>query len=594
MKIRRLLSCLAARCAIAAATAIAAAAAPAAEPSVLTFARVSEFVSMDPPQAFDQTSDEVQRQVFSTLLTYAYLERPYKLAPDLLESLPTLGADKLTLTFHLRKGVRFHDNACFPGGKGREMTTDDVLYSLKRYADARLNSKSWFAMEGAVVGLDAYRAATAKAAAGVDLTRSDVAGLHKVDATTFTIKLTHENPLFLFSLTLASTAVVPVEAVQMYKDRIGVNPVGTGPFSLQGPVDRKATLHFVRNPNYYRTYPVAGAPGDAEKGLLKDAGKRLPLVDAIDMPLIEESQPAALKFLRGEIDWRGLDRANFSKMVVRTPDGQFRLGDEFASRFRIYWVVGTDEQFLQLNMKDPVLGGNKLLRQALASALDVQALIDTLFNGRERRVESIVPYDLPGNERESGAVTNHHDLARAKKLLADAGYPNGQGLPPITILFPDTGADEHNMFDLLRAQFAAAGVRLKGDFMDEPTFLKAVGGGNFQVALYGWFADYPDPEEFFQLFISKNVAPGPNYGDYSNPAYDKAYEAMRLMPNGPQRLDYIRAMNALIKDDVPVILVYDTMRFGVLQNWVGNFKRNLMLEEHMYLSVDMAAKKKGL
>jgi oligopeptide transport system substrate-binding protein len=577
----------------AAACGLAALSAHAAEPSVLTFARIGQFVSMDPPQAFDRLSDEVERQVFSTLLTYSYLERPYKLAPDLLESLPTLGADKLTYTFHLRKGVRFHDNACFPGGKGRELTTDDVLYSLKRYADARLNVKSWFAMEGAVVGLDAYHAATAKAAPGADLTGTDVAGLHKVDATTFTIKLVRDNPLFLFSLVLASTGVVPVEAVQMYKDRIGVNPVGTGPFSLQGPVDRKSTLHFVRNPNYYRNYPTVGAPGDAEKGLLKDAGKRLPMVDAIDMPLMEESQPAALKFLRGEIDWRSLDRANFTKMVVRVPDGQFRLGDDYASRFKLYWVVGTDEQYLQLNLKDPLLGGNKLLRQALASTLDVKALIDTLYNGRQRPLESIVPYDLPGNERESGAVTNHHDLARARKLLADAGYPDGKGLPPLSIALPDTNVDMHNLFDLLRAQFAAVGIQLKADFMDAPSFVKALSGGNFQVATSGWNADYPDPENFFQLLTSKNVAPGPNYGSYSNPAYDKAYDAMRLMTNGPQRLDYIRSMNAMIKEDVPLILVYNSLKFGVLQNWVGNFKRNLMVQEHMYLSVDAAAKKKG-
>jgi ABC-type transport system substrate-binding protein len=566
----------------------------AAAPSVLTFARSSSFESMDPPRAFDQVSDEVQRQVYSTLLIYAYLERPYKLEPDLLESMPTVGADKLTYTFHLRKGVRFQDNACFPGGKGREMTADDVLFSLKRYADARLNSKSWFAMEGGVVGLDAYRAATAKAAPGADWTGTDVAGLHKVDAYTFTIKLTHENPLFLFSLAMPSTGVVPVEAVQMYKDRFGVNPVGTGPFSLQGPVDRKATLHFVKNPNYYRVYPSVGAPGDAEKGLLKDAGKRLPLVDAIDMPLIEESQPAALKFLRGEIDWRALDRANFTKMVVHTPDGQFHLNDEFARKFNIYWAVGTDSIFIQLNMKDPLLGRNKLLRQALAYAIDQQAIIDVLFNGRQRRLESIVPYDLPGNERETGAVNYRHDVAHAKKLLAEAGYPNGQGLPPIAIAFPASSADEHNLFDLLRAQFAAVGVQLKGEFMDTPTFIKAIEGGNFQMSYYGWVADYPDPEDFYQLLYSKNVAPGPNVGSYTNPAYDKAYEAMRLMPNGPQRLDYIRAMNALIKEDVPDILVYDTLRFGTLQKWVGNFKRNLFLQEHMFLSVDMAAKQKGL
>src|SRR4051812_13343310 len=148
--------------------AFAAVSAPAAKPSVLAVARVAQFDTLDPPRQFDFYSDQVLRQVYSTLLTYSYLERPYKLEPDLLEAMPVLGADKVTWTFRLRQGVRFVDNACFPGGRGRELTSEDVLYSLKRYADANVNNKSFFAMQGAVVGLDDFRAATAKAGPGVD------------------------------------------------------------------------------------------------------------------------------------------------------------------------------------------------------------------------------------------------------------------------------------------------------------------------------------------------------------------------------------------------------------------------------------------
>ena len=158
-------------------------AARAQEPSVLTEPRTAQFETLDPPRGFDGNNDLLMRQVYSTLLTYAYLERPYKLEPDLLEAMPMLAADQVTYTFRLRKGVRFVDNPCFAGGKGRELTSDDVLYSLKRYADGNLNNRSWFAMQGAVVGLDDYRAATIKAGPAADLTAADVAGLHKVDAT---------------------------------------------------------------------------------------------------------------------------------------------------------------------------------------------------------------------------------------------------------------------------------------------------------------------------------------------------------------------------------------------------------------------------
>ena len=568
--------------------------APAQEPSVLTVPRLDEFETMDPPGAFDEKSEQVQRQVYGTLLTYAYLERPYRLVPDLAEAMPTLSADRLTYTFRLRQGVRFHDNPCFAGGKGREMTADDVLYSLKRYADANVNRHSWFAMAGAVAGLDAYHAATLKAGPTADLTATEVAGLRRIDAHTLSITLTRPNPLFLFSLALTSTAVVPAEAVRFYKDRFGVNPVGTGPFMINGPLDRKATLHFVRNPSYYGVYPSVGAPGDAEAGLLKNAGRKLPLVDAIDMPLVQEPQTAALKFLKGELDLRPLDRANFIRMVQRGPDGAARLAPEYAPKFALYGAPALDTYYMRLNMKDALIGGNKALRRALASAVDAQAIVDVLNNGAGRKAASLVPYDLPGNERETGAANIPHDVTAAKRLLAEAGYPGGKGLPPISISFVGADSATHNLADLLRAQLASVGVQLRPDFMDLPAHTKAMEGGNFQVSYNFWYADYPDPEDFYQLFYSRNTAPGPNIGAYANPAYDKAYEAMRLMPNGPERLAQMKTMNAILKDDVPVIVLYGSVRYGLQQKWVSGFKRNVFLQEHMFMSVDMAAKRKGL
>ncbi len=568
--------------------------ASAQEPSVLTVARLAQFDTLDPQRGFDQYTDQALRQLYSTLLTYSYLERPYKLEPDLLESMPVLSADKLTVTFKLRKGVRFVDNACFPGGKGRELTADDVLYTIRRYADANVNTRSFFAMAGAVVGLDAYHAATAKAGPSADLSKMDIAGLHKVDKYTFTIKLTHENSLFLYAFAFSPTSVVPVEAVQMYKDRLSVNAVGTGPFMATGPLDRKATMHLLKNPNYYRVYPSIGMPGDAEKGLLKDAGKKLPLVDVLDMPLIEESQPAALKFLRGEIDERNLDRANFTKLVTRAPDGTLKLVPEYAGKFYLSNAPAGNMLFIDVNMRDPVVGKNKALRQAIAAAIDASAIVNVIWNGRGIPLSSVVPIDIPGNEHDTGAPARKRDLALAKKLLAEAGYPDGKGLPPLTVRLPATDADTRNEFDMLKAQLAAIGVQLVADASDYPTFAKAMDAGNFQLAYLAWYADYPDAEDFYQLVYSKNVAPGPNSGAFSDAAYDKGYETVRAMVNGPQRYEVFKQLNAILRDEVPLIPVYESMRSTSVQNWAGNYKRNIFTTEMQFMSVDMAAKKKGL
>jgi ABC-type transport system substrate-binding protein len=566
----------------------------AAEPSVLTVPRIAQFDSLDPPRELDFYSDQVLRQLYSTLLTYAYLERPYKLQPDLLEAMPVLGADKVTYTFRLRHGVRFVDNACFPGGKGRELTSDDVIYSLRRYADANINTKSFFALAGAVVGLDAYHAATAKAGPNGDTSTLEIAGLHKIDKYSFTIRLTHENPLFLYSLALAPTAIVPREAVQMYKDRFSVTPVGTGPFMSATPLDRKGTLHLVRNPNYHGLYPSVGAPGDAEKGLLKDAGRKLPLSDVLDMPLIEESQPAALKFLRGEVDVRNLDRANFTKLVTRAPDGSLKLAPDWAGKFTLVSAPAGNMVYVTFNMRDAVVGKSKALRQAIAAAIDPQPIIDVIWNGRGVPLQTIVPVDLPGNAHDTDAPPRRRDLARAKKLLADAGYPDGKGLPPLTVRLASTDADTRNEFDMLKAQVAAIGVHLVADATDYPTFAKAMDAGNFQMASFAWYADYPDAEDFYQLLYGKNLAPGPNSGTFLNPAYDQAYEAIRTMVNGPQRYALFRQLDAIIRDETPVIPVYESVRTFSVQNWIGNFKRNIFAPEWQYLSVDMAAKKRGL
>ena len=564
-----------------------------ADQKVLNFYRAGGFESLDPVRQFDSESHDIISMVYSTLLRYAYLERPYKLEPDLLERWPELSADKLTFTFKLKKGVRFHDDKCFPGGKGRELTADDVLYSFRRFADANLNHKSWFLMAGAVVGMDDFHAATAKAGPTGDTSKLPIAGLQKVDSHTLTIKLTKPNPLFLFALAASSSSVVPQEAVRTYGDQFAVHPVGTGPFTLAN-VERKGTLRLLKNPNYHGTYPTVGAPGDAEKGLLKDAGKRLPFVDVVEMPLIEEAQPGMLKFLKGEIDWRALDRANFSKMVVKNGDGDFKVADEFASKFSIYWAQGTDLTYTALNLKDPLLGGNKKLRQALAYLMDTQAEIDVLQNGRGRKLQSVVPIELVGSERDTGATTYGYDVARAKRLLAEAGYPDGKGLPALNVLYSASSVAARTAFDLNKAKFAAAGVQLKGVFGDFPTYLRSLETGNHQISISAWQADYPDAENFYQLLYGKNGPPGPNHSGFANAAYDKAYETARLMPNGPERIALFKTMNEIIKDEVPVIIGRNTLRFGITQKWLSNFKRNLFAPEFMYLDIDAARKKKGL
>ena len=575
-------------CALALASPALQAATPAAAPKTVTIARLAQFDSLDPVRQNDYESARLVTLLFDSLLQYRYLAATQAVEPDLLERMPELSADKLTYTFTLRKGVRFHDDPCFAGGQGRELTTDDVLFSLKRFGDARLNTKSWFAIEGAVAGYDAFHAATAAPGAPADTGKLEIAGFHKIDANRFTLRLTHPNPLFLTAFTYASSAIVPPEALKMYGDQFGNHPVGTGPYILK-EVDRKGTLRFEKYARYHGRYPSSGAPGDAESGLLKDAGRPLPLIDVLLMPLIEEAQPRSLQFQRGQIDVLSLDQANFNRMVARKPDGTFRVADAYAAQFDVFSYPEQAMFYYGLNMRDPLLGRNKLLRQAFAHLVDTRGIVNTLLNGRGVKLHSIVSVMVPGNEHDTDARFPDYDLAAARKLLAQAGYPDGKGLPVISVSYPAARLQERNEFDYLKARFAAAGVQLAPVFMDNANFIKRAAGGDFQIMYYGWTGD-PDAADFYQQLLTKNIGAGSNLTAFSNAAYDKEFEAALLLPNGPERFAHFRKMNDILADEMPMIFTYDPVYVGLKQKWLRNWKPTSMSSELIYVDVDMAAK----
>jgi oligopeptide transport system substrate-binding protein len=561
---------------------------------VFNFLRTSAHKSLDPVKQFDSASAEIVSNVYDTLLQYQYLKRPYQLEPDLLAKMPELSADGLGYAFELRNDVRFIDDPCFAGGKGRTLTSDDVIYSIKRFADANLNAKSYPLMQGVIDGMDAFRAQTKTLGAATDYKKLQISGLIKLDDQHFTIKLTRANPLALFPLAATQLSIVPREAVERYGREFENHPVGTGAFSMK-QFSRRGVMILQKNPHYHLSYPAAGDPGDAERGLLADSGKRLPLVDEVQLPLIEEPQPAMLQFLSGKLDWLAMDRDNFVKMAWKDASG-FHLKPEFASKFHLYSEPYLAIEYFAFNMKDGLLGKNKPLRQALAYALDIPSFLQKMRNGRGVALKTIVPLPIAGSERDVKAEGYPHNLELAKKKLAEAGYPDGKGLPPITVEYRNSNSLTRQEFEFHRAQVAEAGITLKANFQTFTAFLERVEvTGNFQMTDAGWQADYPDAENFYQLLYGPNKVPGPNSTSYANPEYDKLYEQSRFMPNGPERYAIFARLSEIMREDVPIIITWSPIAVGLHQNWVKNLKRNMMIDlPAKYLDVDAAGKAKGL
>ena len=557
--------------------------APAAKPDgdgkkIFYDRRGSAHKNLDPPRQFDSASADIIMNVYDTLLEYDYLTRPYRLTPNLLSEMPEKKADGKTYVFRLREGIHFHDDPAFEGGVGRELVADDAIYSIQRFADANVNIKSWVLLAGYIEGLDAFREKTRELGKGADYAQHPVSGIRKLDSHSFEVEFTRETPLALFPFAMTSLSIVPREAVEKYGDDFAQHPVGTGPFTVK-QYSRRGTMILARNPDYHGTYPTDGAPEDAENGLLEYAGRQLPFLDEVHMPLIEESQPAMLKFRKAELDWIGINKDDFPNMAYKAEDGTFHLKDEYAQLYNSYVEPGLTAEYFSFNLRDPLWQGEKgkALRQAIAWAIDTPGFIELMNNGRGLPMATIVPQTIAGSETDIDFTYYSQNREMAKKKLAEAGYPDGRDLPVIHFEYRSTTKDSRQGFEYIRNELAAVGIRAKANFNTFSAFLKKIESGNFQIASSGWAADYPDGENFYQLLYSANKTPGPNSSTFSNPEYDALYEQIRSMPNGPERYALFRRMSEIIMDEVPLLLRYNGLAFGIYQKNVRNLKLNMMI-----------------
>jgi len=550
--------------------------------------------SMDPHQQFDAESADVVVLMFDSLFSTHYLKRPIEFVPNLAESMPTFSDAGKTMTIKLRRDVRFQDGNCFPDGAGRAFNASDVVYSFTRFSDPFINANSYSLIEGLVVGLDAAR--KAMEARGEEKYRYDefpVEGLKAIDAHTVQIKLTRATmvPMQVMAKTIMS--IVPRECVEKYGQDFQFHPLGTGAFKLKY-TNRLGDVWLVKNPNYHLTYPAEGEPGDQEKGLLADAGKRLPLVDEVYAPVIQESQPAVLKFLRGYFDWIGLDADAFQRLAKKTADGDFHVLDDYKEDVSLYAARDSTSYWLVFNLKNPVLGKSLKLRQAIAMTINRQGFIDDIINGRGVVLNTVVPLTLSSNHRDLNVEWYVRDIAEAKKLMQEAGFAGGKGLPEFRYL-STAGSMPQRMFEYHRRTLAEIGVKLRMESVSYSSYLQKMESGDFDMITTGWGADYPDPENFTSLLTTYARTQGQNYGSWSNERYDQLSDKTKVTPPGPARDELFREMALLVKAEMPIVPLYSVIRVGLYpKNWVRNFKRDLESgRDALHIDIDVKRQKEG-
>ena len=572
-----------------------------ANPNFLNLATTAKIKGMDPAGAQDLYSSNEIMRVYEGLLQFHPFKRPYVLEPLLAEAMPQISKDGLRYTFKIRKGVFFHDSKVFPGGKGREVTAKDVEYSLKRLADPKVQSTGWWLFENRVKGLDEWRKkiTDSKAPANYD---DVVEGLKAIDDRTLQIELKQPYPQLLYALSMPYGGVVAREAVDTYKAEFINYAVGTGPFILD-TYKPNEVLVYKKNPNYWdAVYPSEGEPGDKEKGLLEDAGRKLPLVDGINVRVIVESQPLWLHFMRGEIDSAGIPKDNFKNSVKPIDPAKpltydnLALSDELQKMgVNMTTAVQMDFTYTAFNMesKDIPQLKDPRVRKAISLALDDRESIQTFYNGMATSAQTPIPPGVNGYDPGFKNPYRTGDVEKARKLLAEAGYPGGKGFP---VLPYDTIADatSRQMAEYVSKQLDRIGVKIDVVSSTWPQLLERV--QNRQTQLWGiaWGADYPDAENFLQLFYGPNAQPGGmNNSYYKNKEFDKIFEKARIMPDSPERTELYKKLGRMVAEDCPVVMGLHRIAVGLRHPWVKNAKYDeFAFNRAKYLKIDLEAKKK--
>lgn len=553
---------------------------------VLNLRVAADIKGLDPVNAGDTYSSYEMSRVYEGLLTYHYLKRPYTLVPDLAEAMPTVSKNGLEYTFKIKKGVMFHDNECFKDGKGRELVAEDFIYSIKRLADVSNRSNGWWLLDGRIKGLNEWREKNSKKEkANYD---EKIAGLEAVDSHTLKFTLVRPYPQFLYSLAMIYTAAVPKEAVAHYGDQFVNNPVGTGAF-ITGTFNQGSRIEYKKNPNYRDVfYPTEGTEEDKKNGLLEDAGKKVPFVEKLVVHIQKESQPAWLSFEKGKIDILAIPKDNFDSVV--TPGKG--ITDKYAEKgIELKISPDLDITYIAFNHEFPLFK-NKKLRQAMSLAYDGEEANKLFYNSNGILAQTILPPGIGGYDENYKNPFRQYNIEKAKKLLAEAGYPGGKGLPSIVYDCTAT-TTARQMAEYFKNAMKKIGINIIVNTNTWPQLTKKVKSRQTQTYGMAWLGDYPDAENFLQLLYGPNKAPGPNGSNYDNPKFNKVFDKITKMQPGEERAARYAELAQSVAEDAAYILGVHRKSFGVIHGWVDNYKFSTFKHGHAkFYNVDLKKKEK--
>lgn len=553
----------------------------------------------DPGTARDLYSGEVTQAIFETLYTYDYLARPATLAPLAAEALPQVSSDGKSYTIRLKKGILFTPDPAFQG-KRRELTMADFIYSWKRLFDPKLASAHTWLFEHKVLGLDQL-AIDAKKSGKFDYDKS-IPGFELPDP--YTLRINLIRPDFNLGMILAHlpSAAVAREVVQKYGDEKGEvasNPVGTGYYKL-GQWVRSNHIVLDANPAHrHETWDFkAGSEPDDQRIVRQMKGKTIPQIDRIDITVLLEDQSRWLAFQSGDIDLFSLGGALAPKAMLGA-----RLRPELVARgIQLSRQVDPAITYYYWNMQDPLVGGfarEKIaLRRAIAMAHDIEEEIRIASNGQSQRLQYPIPPGVVGYDPNYRSLLQY-DPVLANKLLDKFGYKKGldgwRTLPdgkPLLLHYTSSNAGNGVLqAEIWRKTYTSLGIHMANERLTFSDTLQKEKQCKIQSRTSAWIADYPDGDNFMQLFYGPNTYQN-NNGCYQDPEYDKLYAASQKMPAGTERDVLYHKMARQLEVNAGVMMGYASYRNILVQPAVQGYKKHPILpQEWAYIDIVKSRKK---
>ncbi|RYZ96825.1 MAG: ABC transporter substrate-binding protein, partial [Sphingobacteriaceae bacterium] len=429
-------------------------------------------------------------------------------------------------------------DALFKNGKGRKCVAADFVYSFGRLIDpAVASSGSWIFSDKV----------------------EDKSSFIAPDDSTLVIKLKQPFPPLLSLLTAQYASVVPHEVVQHYGKDFRVHPIGTGPFRFKYWKEREV-LVLLRNEHYWE----------------KDStGHRLPYLDAVKATFISDKQTAFMEFIKGDIDFfNGIDGSYRDDILTKSGKLTKKYRGKFKLNTRPY--LNTEYLGILVDTTLPIVKYSPLkmlkVRQAINYAIDRQKMIKYLRSGvGTPAYAGFIPKGMPGfDEKQVKGYT--YDPVKARRLLAEAGFPNGHNLPEIVL---NTTTTYRDLIEYIQGQLDAIGMKTRVEVGQTASLRELVAKNGVNFFRAQWIADYPDGENYLSVFYSKNKIPyGPNYTGFNNKEFDALFEQTYHETNDSLRYALYRKMDNLVMQQSPVVLLYYDKLVNLHQNNISGFGKN--------------------